>query len=118
MLSNRKIKIVDEEGKEITSKDLTRKQLLYYIFQDFIKAGFIVSFLFFDLLIIGQIYRYIPAAVFLALNQLNRPVFTYLLYSYIILLTLFSECLFMLLEFVFYKRLKTRLAKILEFHRG
>ena len=46
--------------KEVSAKDLSRKELLSYIFGDFLRAFYIVGCIFFDGLIIGEAYDYVP----------------------------------------------------------
>ncbi|AKA48152.1 hypothetical protein IX51_02480 [uncultured archaeon] len=50
----------EEEKKEVTSKDLTRGQLIRYIFDDFLRGFYLVACLFLDGLIIAYMFRYIP----------------------------------------------------------
>lgn len=54
----------EEEKKEITSRDLTRKQLFRYVFDDFLRGFFLVGCLFFDGLIVAYIFRFIPNGPF------------------------------------------------------
>ena len=53
-------KVEKELEKEITSKDLTRSELLKYIFGDFIRGFYIFGCLFLDGLIVARIYFIIP----------------------------------------------------------
>ena len=48
------------KDKEETSRDLTRRELYHYIFQDFFRGFFLVGCLFLDILVIAQIFRYVP----------------------------------------------------------
>lgn len=49
-----------KEEKEITSKDLTKSQLLLYILNDFLRGFYIVGCLFLNGLVILQMYSFIP----------------------------------------------------------
>lgn len=60
----------DEDKEKFTSKDLTRRQFLFYIFEDFFRGMYLFCSVFFDLVVIlpfvpvfnfsyfGMIYRY------------------------------------------------------------
>ncbi len=75
----------EEEKKEITSKDLTRKQLIRYIFDDFLRGFYLVGCLFLDGLIIAYLFRYIPNGPFL--SRATNLYFSFGLYDlYFILL--------------------------------
>ncbi len=50
----------NQEYKETSAKDLTRSQLLRYIFDDFFRASYIVLMLFIDAIIIAQFFYFIP----------------------------------------------------------
>lgn len=54
----------EEEKQEITSKDLTRNQLLRYIFDDFLRGFYLVGCLFLDGVIIAYSFRLIPNGSF------------------------------------------------------
>ena len=56
-----KVYEVSEERKEITSKDLTRKQLVLYILNDFLKGLYVIGCMFLDGLVILQIYSFVPS---------------------------------------------------------
>lgn len=79
-----------EEEKEITSKDLTRKELVRYIFDDFLRGFYLVACLFFDGLIVAYGFRYIPGGPFL--SRAMNLYFPFSVYDvYFILLTIFVE---------------------------
>ncbi len=46
--------------QDVSAKDLTRKQLFRYIFDDFFRASYIVLMLFIDVIIIAQFFYFIP----------------------------------------------------------
>lgn len=54
------VREVSEEEKEITSKDLTRKQLVLYVFNDFLRGLYVAGCLFLDGLVILYITYFIP----------------------------------------------------------
>ena len=85
-----KISRLDETEKEITSKDLTRKELLLYIFDDFFRGFYLVGCLFFDGLIIFQIYSYIPDSsalgIFFNLALPKFNIFNYYIWILIVFL--------------------------------
>lgn len=49
-----------QEYKEVSAKDLTRSQLLRYIFDDFFRVSYIVLMFFIDVIIIAQFFYFIP----------------------------------------------------------
>lgn len=49
-----------QEYREVSAKDLTRSQLLRYIFDDFFRASYIVLMLFIDAILIAQFFYFIP----------------------------------------------------------
>ncbi|MCL4331846.1 MAG: hypothetical protein M1304_06215 [Candidatus Thermoplasmatota archaeon] len=85
-----KISRLDETEKEVTSKDLTRKELLLYIFDDFFRGFYLVGCLFFDGLIIFQIYSYIPDSsalgIFFNLALPKFNIFNYYIWILIVFL--------------------------------
>ena len=50
----------EEEYKDISAKDLTKTELIKYIFSDFVRGFYIVGCLFLDFLVLPQIYGVIP----------------------------------------------------------
>jgi hypothetical protein len=58
-----KVYEVSEERKEITSKDLTRKQLILYVLNDFLKGLYVIGCMFLDGLVILQIYSFVPSSL-------------------------------------------------------
>ena len=93
-----------EVYSEVSAKDLSRKELLSYIFGDFIKAFYIVGCVFLDGLIIGEAYDYIPG--FYSINSAINRYFlnSSILIIYTVILILFSECLVLFYEIKYYKK--------------
>lgn len=82
----------EEEKKEITSKDLTRGQLLRYIFDDFLRGFYLVACLFLDGLIIAYLFRYVPNGPFL--SRATNLFFHFGIYDvYFIILIAFFEAI-------------------------
>ena len=90
--------------KEVSAKDLSRKELLSYIFGDFIKAFYIVGCIFLDGLIIGESYNYVPG--FFSANTIIEHYFqnSGILLIYTVMLILFSESLALYYEIKYYKK--------------
>ena len=90
--------------EEISAKDLSRKELLSYIFGDFVKAFYIVGCIFLDGLIIGEAYNYVPG--FFSVNNIIEHYFpsSSILLIYTVILILFSECLALFYEIKYYKK--------------
>lgn len=66
-----RIRVIEvEEEKEITSKDLTKRQLLLYVLNDLLRGLYIVGCLFLDGLVILYLYSFIP------LGLLNKSIFS------------------------------------------
>jgi hypothetical protein len=90
--------------KEVSAKDLSRKELLSYIFGDFLRAFYIVGCIFFDGLIIGEAYDYVPG--FFSANTIIEHYFpnSGVLLIYTVILILFSEGLALFYEIEYYKK--------------
>ena len=90
--------------KEVSARDLSRKELLSYIFGDFAKAFYIVGCIFLDGLIIGPAYSYVPG--FFSANNAIEHYFpnSDILLIYTVLLILFSESLALFYEINYYKK--------------
>ena len=88
--------------KEVSAKDLSRKELLSYIFGDFVKAFYIVGCIFLDGLIIGEAFDYVPG--FYSINNAISHYFagSDILLVYAIILILFAECIAIFYEIKYY----------------
>lgn len=76
--------------KEITSRDLTKKQLIRYVFDDFLRGFYLVACLFLDGLIIAYLFRYIPNGQFY--SRATDLFFNFKLYDvYFFMLIAFVE---------------------------
>lgn len=64
-----KEKTGETEGERFTSKDLNRKQILLYIFEDFFKGFYILGCLFLDALVVTYFYM----EPFLKQNEASFP---------------------------------------------
>lgn len=95
-----KVYQIEEEEKEITSKDLTRKQLLLYILNDFLKGLYVVGCLFLDGLVILQLYSFIP------MKDLDKSLFSNALVKEIFfsIVTLVLEIIAIYLEIKGYRK--------------
>ena len=95
-----KVYQIVEEEKEITSKDLTRKQLLLYIVNDLLRGSYLAGCLFFDGLVILQLYSFIPA------KYLNGWPFSNISFreTFLAVITLILEILAIYLEIKGYRR--------------
>lgn len=49
-----------QEYREVSAKDLTRAQLLRYIFDDFFRTSYIVLMFFIDVIVIAQFFYFVP----------------------------------------------------------
>ncbi len=96
-----KVRELTDENEGITSKDLTKKQLVLYIFNDFLKGSYIIGCLFLDGLVILYLYYFIPS------SYLSRGVLTNSTYKDIILglLILSLEALVIFYQFKGYRRI-------------
>lgn len=84
-------KLKNKLEKEISSKDLTKFQLLGYIFSDFLKGGFIVLSLTFDILVLAEPEGFIPSYPIANLNLEHYLNEFQILTVYTIILVLFLE---------------------------
>ncbi len=90
-----RIKIEDKYSvEEVTSKDMTRKELLSYIFGDFIRGFYFVGAIFFDFVVIPQIFSYIPPKLFGNVLTIRIPMWNFsasgILLSLMTLIIVFS----------------------------
>jgi len=94
----------DKSEREISSKDLTKTQLLGYIFADFVKGGFVVVSLIIDILLLPEPYTFVSG--FHAENYVLSFYFggVQLLSVYVLILIFFSESLFIYIEIVVYSK--------------
>lgn len=93
-----------EEGKErFTAKDLTRKQVLLYIFEDFFKGSFIFLSLFLDGLVVAFLYQ----EPFLTdLSPRLDPLLGFPIYSvYLVLLSVLIDSFLIYFEIKYYVKL-------------
>lgn len=109
MALNRKIKIVENkklQEKEISAKDLTKKEFYSYLFGDFVRASYIVGSFFFDLLLVPQAIFYIDQVS--GVNQvlvIARPINLDLAIEIDFWVNLaLAVLLLVLLEMIFYRR--------------
>ena len=91
--------------KDISSKDLTRKELFLYIFSDFFRISYLVLCLFIDALILGLQVFNIDDSIF----NLSKVGGDYLQYYYMYVIYLFliiilMEIIAISLERRFYRR--------------
>lgn len=92
-----------ERRKEINARDLTRGELFHYLFDDFFKAFYVVGCIFFDVLVVGQLYNIIPGMI--PLNKITSVYFNGgLLEYYFLIIILFLEAIIIPLEIKFYIR--------------
>lgn len=91
---------VGEEEKELSSKDLTRKQLVLYILNDFIRGFYLIACLFLDGLVVLQFYSFDPG------NYLHRGIFStdYVRYGYVGFATISLEVLVIYVQYKGYRR--------------
>lgn len=96
-----KVREVADEEEEITSKNLTKKQLVLYIFNDFLRGTYMIGCMFLDGLVILYLYYFIPA------GYLSKGILSIALYRGVILglLTLSLEVLAIYYEFKGYRRI-------------
>ncbi len=94
---------VDEPDRErFTSKDLTRKQVIFYIFEDFFKGFFIFLSLFLD----GAVVFYLYQEPFLYKLSQDLIVYGIPIYElYLILLSIFIDSFLLWLEIRYYLKL-------------
>ncbi len=80
----------EEEKEEITSRDLTRNQLLRYIFDDFLRGFYLVGCLFLDGVIVAYSFRFIPNGPFY--SSAANLFFNFKIYDvYLIMVIAFAE---------------------------
>ena len=96
-----KVSDVSEKQRELTSKDLTKKQLVLYIFDDFLRGLYLVGCLFLDGLIILHLISFIPFSYLGRVPISNTPVRDVLLGAVIAIL----EILIIYLEVKGFRRL-------------
>ncbi|MCL4447696.1 MAG: hypothetical protein M0Z77_03870 [Thermoplasmatales archaeon] len=96
-----KVREVADEDEEITSKDLTKKQLVLYIFNDFLRGTYTIGCMFLDGLVILYLYYFIPA------SYLSKGILSNTIYRDVILglLILSLEVLVIYYEFKGYRRI-------------
>lgn len=94
----------EEEDKErFTSRDLTRKQITLYIFEDFFKGSFIFASLFIDGLVVA--YLYMEPFVQDISPHLSAIVGFPIYKAYFLLLSVFIDAFLIYYEFVYYHKL-------------
>ena len=87
---------VEDKKKELKSEDLTRSQLLFYVFEDFLRGMFLVGGMILDVLVIfpfipGTNYAYF---VFPSYTGFFDGFPIYLVYAIIMVLTLEAGALY------------------------
>lgn len=108
-----KIKIVDKYViEEVTSKDMSRKELLSYIFGDFIRGFYFVSAIFFDLIVIPQIFSFIPESLFDKAFTIRIPIWNYSVSGILLFLMAIIIIFSIFYEVKIYFRIWGRVAKI------
>lgn len=93
-----------EEDVELTSKDLTRKGLFFYIFDDFFRGFYIVGCLFLDGVIIPGLRFLLPGGGVDLPFRLPSSI-TGLYVAYITILMVFLEVVAVYYEFLGFRRL-------------
>lgn len=98
-------KLTDKDESQISSKDITKFQLLGYIFGDFMKGGFVVTSLFIDVVLIPEPYTYIPS--FYLTNYTLSYYFGgfQLLSIFVLILIVFSELIIIYIEIKIYQKI-------------
>ena len=94
----------DKSEREISSKDLTKFQLLAYIFADFIRGGYVVVSLMIDLVLLPEPYTFIPG--FHVVNSVLSSYFDglQLLSLFSLILIIFSELMVIYVEIIIYRK--------------
>lgn len=94
---------IRDDEERFTSKDLTRKQILFYIFEDFFKGFFIFGSLFLDAAVVFYLIRepFTVNAEPHVSNILGFPIYQ----VYLIILSLFLDALLIYYEIEYYQRL-------------
>lgn len=87
----------EPEDRELTSKDLTRKGLFLYIFDDFFRGFYLVGCVFLDAVIIPSLRFILPGSGFNLLSAVPGTI-NALYTAYIVLLILFLEVFFIYME--------------------
>ena len=91
--------------KDISSKDLTRKELFLYIFSDFFRISYLVLCLFIDALILGlQVFNIDDSIFNLSKVGGNYLQYYYMYVIYLFLIIILMEIIAISLEHRFYKR--------------
>jgi hypothetical protein len=91
--------------KDISSKDLTRKELFLYVFSDFFRISYIVSCLFVDALILGlQVFNIDDSIFNLSAIGGNYLPYYYMYVIYLFLIIIVMEIIAISLELRLYRK--------------
>jgi hypothetical protein len=98
------IRYKEDEYKEVSAKDLSRKELLSYIFGDSVRGFYILGCVFLDGLVVGEAFQYIPG--FYSINQDTGYYFSnFSIFAvYVILVSLFMDLILIFYEVGYYRK--------------
>ena len=95
-----------KQVKDISSKDLTRKELFLYVFSDFFRISYIILCLFFDAIILGlQVFNLDDSIFNLGLISGNYSIYYYLYVIYLFIIIAFMEIIIIPLEHKLYRKI-------------
>lgn len=96
--------LADRLPSEISSRDMSRGELLFYIFFPFARYSYIIGCVFFDVLIISQLYLIIPGIRYvMTIFSLYQPSFNFFAFLFFMQDAVLMS-VFIYLEGVFYSR--------------
>ncbi|MEM0156265.1 MAG: hypothetical protein QW597_06690 [Thermoplasmataceae archaeon] len=98
------IRYKEDEYKEVSAKDLSRKELLSYIFGDSIRGFYILGCIFLDGLLVGEAFDDIPG--FYSINLTTGYYFSnFSIFAvYVLLVSLFTDLILIFYEIKFYRK--------------
>lgn len=108
-----KVKIEDKYFvEEISSKDMTRREFLAYIFGDFVRGFFIVGSIFFDIILIPQLFSYIPESTFGNAFTVKIPLWNYSVSAILLTIITFTILFSIIYEIKLYLRIWGKVVRV------
>lgn len=98
---------LNPQDKELTSKDLTRKGLFLYIFDDFFRGFYLVGCVFLDGVIVPSLRFILPYSGFHLISAVPSSL-NLLFTSYVVMLIIFLELLLIYLEIKGFRKIWKR----------
>ncbi len=97
----------EEEDAEIKERTLNGKEKIEYVFGDFLRGFYLLGSVFFDVVVVGFLYTYIPDLQFY--EGIYSTIFHVDIFAiYVLLATLFAEIILVVYEIKGFRRFFNR----------